>query len=44
MLALRFADGDQMSLRAANQFNVTPSMGLLAQLEGLLGMDNVRVA
>ena len=44
MLALRFADDDQMHLRAAKQFSVTPSMDLLAQLEGILGADNVRVA
>ena len=44
MLALRFADGDKMNLRAANQFSVMPSMDLLARLEGLLGTDNVRVA
>ena len=44
MLTLRFADGEHMSLRAANQFNVTPSMDLLAQLESLLGANNVQVA
>ena len=44
MLALRFADGDHLSLRAANEFNVTPSMDLLARLEGLLGAANVQVA
>ena len=44
MLSLRFADGDRMSLLAANQFSVTPSMNLLAQLEGVLGTDNVRLA
>ncbi len=44
MLALHFADGDHMSLRADNQFNVTPSMDLLAKLEDLLGADNVQVA
>ena len=44
MLSLRFADGDRMNLRAADQFSITPSMDLLAQLEGLLGVDNVRLA
>ena len=44
MLALHFADGEHMSLRAASQFNVTPSMDLLTRLEGLLGTDNVQVA
>ena len=44
MLALRFADGDRMNLRAADQFSVTPSMSLLAQLEGMLGASNVRLA
>ena len=44
MLALRFTDGEHMNLRAADQFNVTPSMDLLAQLEGLLGTNNVQVA
>lgn len=44
MLSLRFDDGDHMSLRAANQFSVTPSRGLLARLADLLGADNVRMA
>ena len=44
MLSLRFADGEEMSLCAANQFSVTPSMNLLTQLEGVLGADNVRLA
>ena len=44
MLSLRFADGDRMNLRAADQFNVTPSMNLLAELEGMLGTNNVRLA
>ncbi|MCY4514749.1 MAG: DNA polymerase III subunit alpha [Candidatus Tectomicrobia bacterium] len=44
MLSLRFADGEEMSLFAARQFSVTPSTNLLAQLEGVLGTDNVRLA
>ena len=44
MLSVRFADGERMSLRAASQFSITPSMNLLAQLEGILGADNVRLA
>ena len=44
ILSLRFADGDTMSLHAADQFSVTPSMNLLAQLESVLGADNVRLA
>ena len=44
MLSLRFVDGDNMTLRAASQFGVTPNMSMLAQLEGVLGADNVRLA
>ncbi|MDE0207772.1 MAG: OB-fold nucleic acid binding domain-containing protein, partial [Candidatus Tectomicrobia bacterium] len=44
MLSLRFADGERMSLRAADRLNVTPSMNLLAELEGMLGANNVRLA
>ena len=44
MLSLRFADGERMSLRAADRLNVAPSMNLLAELEGMLGANNVRLA
>jgi DNA polymerase III subunit alpha len=44
LLALRFPDGEQVMLRAAEHFNVKPSMALLAGLEEVLGVESVRVA
>jgi DNA polymerase-3 subunit alpha len=44
MLALEFADGERVLLRAADRLKVAPSMELLSGLEELLGIDNVRVA
>jgi DNA polymerase-3 subunit alpha len=44
LLALRFPDGEQVMLRAAEHLNVKPSMELLAGLEALLGVEGVRVA
>jgi DNA polymerase-3 subunit alpha len=44
LLALEFADGERVLLRATDRLNVAPSMELLSGLEELLGVDNVRVA
>jgi DNA polymerase-3 subunit alpha len=43
VLALRFPDGEQVLLRAADRLNVKPSMDLLTGLEDLLGMESVQV-
>jgi DNA polymerase-3 subunit alpha len=44
VLALQFGDGERVLLRAAEHCNVAPSMGLLVELEDLLGAENVRLA
>jgi DNA polymerase-3 subunit alpha len=44
VLVLRFPDGEQVMLRAAERLSVKLSMDLLAGLEELLGADSVRVA
>jgi DNA polymerase-3 subunit alpha len=44
VLALQFPDGERVLLRAAERLNVAPSVALLAELEELLGAENVRVA
>jgi DNA polymerase-3 subunit alpha len=44
VLALRFPDGEQVMLRAAEHLSVKPSLELLAGLESLLGLESVRVA
>jgi DNA polymerase-3 subunit alpha len=44
LLALEFPDGERVLLQAADRLNVRPSMDLLTELEGLLGVESVRVA
>jgi DNA polymerase-3 subunit alpha len=44
ILAIRFADGENVLLRAAEHLNVTPSMALLDRLENLLGAESVQMA
>ena len=44
VLSLHFSDGERVVLRAADHLNIGPSMPLLASLEELLGLENVRVA
>jgi DNA polymerase III subunit alpha len=44
VLVLQFPDGERVLLRAAEHLNVAPSLALLAGLEELLGVENVRVA
>ena len=43
VLAIQFADGDQVALRAAERLSVTPSMALLDALENLLGTESVQM-
>ncbi|MCZ6872468.1 MAG: DNA polymerase III subunit alpha [bacterium] len=43
VLTLRFADGENVLLRAAERLKVTPSMELLDTLENLLGADSVQM-
>lgn len=42
-LALSFADGDRVLMRASERLNVTPSSEFLEALDQLLGTGNVRV-
>jgi DNA polymerase-3 subunit alpha len=44
LLALEFPDGERVVLQAADRLHVRPSMELLTELEGLLGVEGVRVA
>ena len=44
VLAIRFADGENVLLRAAERLKVTPSMALLDSLENLLGAESVQMA
>jgi hypothetical protein len=44
VLTLQFPDGERVLLRAAEHLNVAPSLALLAGLEELLGVENIRVA
>jgi hypothetical protein len=44
VLTVHFPDGERVRLRAADQLSVTPSTTLLAGLEAVLGVENVRVA
>ncbi len=44
VLSLSFPDGERVMLRATDRLNIAPSMALLAELEVLLGVENVRVA
>ncbi|GIX46570.1 MAG: hypothetical protein KatS3mg131_0781 [Candidatus Tectimicrobiota bacterium] len=44
LLALQFADGERVVLRAGERYNVAPSMALLATLEELLGTQSVQVS
>jgi hypothetical protein len=43
VLTLRFADGENVLLRAAERLNVAPSMELLNTLEELLGAESVQM-
>jgi hypothetical protein len=44
LLALEFPDGERVVLQATDRLHVRPSMELLTELEGLLGVEGVRVA
>ena len=44
VLTVHFPDGERVRLRAADQLSVTPSTTLLAGLEAVLGVENVRVS
>jgi DNA polymerase-3 subunit alpha len=44
VLAIQFADGENVLLRAAERLKVTPSMALLDALENLLGAESVQMA